>query len=158
MSKIRQLKKIPENGQKAIRSFKDDRGRVITKEVNGKNHIYRDEQGNTIHTSGNSLDWIVAVNFFPLQAFLDADGGPEDGDDVRLIAKTLLERAMEKFEKASNYIEKNYGIVEIEKAVYHQSVTPETMLDIVFKPPLSEEEKNARDTELQRGIMRCKSI
>ena len=105
----------------------------ITKEMNDGICVYRDEQGEEIGTFEETLDWIVRVQLEPLRDFLnmDIDG---DSETVLHIAQPLLARAEEKIYEAARYIEEEYGSVEIVRARYHQSIEPETMLNIVFTP------------------------
>jgi hypothetical protein len=109
----------------------------ITKEMSDGKCVYRDERGDIINTYTESVEDVMNLKLAPLRDFLEMLSGVDDDDDLLKaanIALALLDRAEEKIDKAADYIDKNYGIVEIEKARYQQFTTPETMLGIVFRP------------------------
>jgi hypothetical protein len=107
----------------------------ITKEMNGGVCVYQDEKGEPVHTYKEDVDWIVRVTLEPLRDFLDMIGEDDESQKAMFIAKALLERAEEKIYEATEYLQKNFGMVEMIKASYLQhSVKPETILDVVFTP------------------------
>lgn len=99
--------------------------------------VYRDEKGEIIITYTESLEDVLNRTLAPLRDFLEMQSEVDDDDDLlraAYIALALLERAEGKIDTAADYIDKNYGRVEIEKASYRQFTTPETMLGVVFRP------------------------
>lgn len=109
----------------------------ITKEISGGESVYRDEKGEILTTYSESLEDILNTTLVPLRDFLKMQSDVEDDDDLiraAYIALALLERVEGKIDAAADYIDKNYGRVEIERVRHRQSVTPETMLGVVFRP------------------------
>jgi hypothetical protein len=107
--------------------------KVETK-TGGKDRIYTNDQGEKIETFKEALDWIVTVKLEPLRNFLEiAIDGVDDAKEL-FIAQALLERAEEKISEAADYIREHHGEIQIERAMHHQSIEPETMLGIVFTP------------------------
>ena len=109
--------------------------KLITKVMKGKKCIYQNGLGREINTFTEELSFNIAVNLEPLEMYLNIPQESET-DEVRIIAKALFERAKEKIEEAVDYIEKNYGMIEIERASYHQEgiIKPEKILGVVFTP------------------------
>ncbi|MCX5839408.1 MAG: hypothetical protein NTW71_12980 [Deltaproteobacteria bacterium] len=109
----------------------------ITKEMSEGKCVYRNERGEIINTYTETVEDVMNSKMAPLRDFLEMQRNREDDDDVvkvAYIALALLERAEEKTDEAADYIDKNYGRVEIERAMYEQYVLPETMLGVVFRP------------------------
>jgi hypothetical protein len=96
--------------------------------------IYKTKDGKKIETYKEDVEWIAQVVLDPLWDFLNMEFEDNDGQTMVNITKALLERAEEKIYEATEYLEKNYGKIELERASYHQSIKPETILGIVFTP------------------------
>lgn len=115
--------------------IKDSLNNVITRETNNGKNVYRDKNGKVIKVCPNELSMIVACGFEPLEMFLDIPvESSRDGDEVRIIAEALCEKAKEEIEEAVNYIEDNHGMVNLERVMCNQGVEDGKILGIEFKP------------------------
>ena len=99
-----------------------------------KESNYRDEKGKEVGTYTESLDWIITVKLEPLQDYLNTLAEDDDFHVKAKIAQILLADAEQKFYEASEYIKKNYGTIELVRAMYYQDIKAETILDVVFTP------------------------
>ena len=115
--------------------IKDSLNNVITRETSNGKNVYKDKNGKTIEVCPNELSMIVACGFEPLEMFLDIPvESSRDGDEVRIIAEALVKRAKGEIEEAVNYIEENYGMINLERVIYNQGVEDGKILGIEFKP------------------------
>jgi hypothetical protein len=96
--------------------------------------VYKDERGEKIDTYRDTLRDILSLNLEPLHDFLKMLPEEDETQSMMFIAEALLERAENKVYAAIDYLDKNYGELEIIKASYRQYIKPETMLDIKFTP------------------------
>ena len=108
--------------------------KVIVKAMDGKKCIYRNGLGEEINTYTQGLDDLISLQVEPLKMFLNQIQSVE-GEEVRIIAQALFNRAIEKIEEAVVYIDDNYGIIEIERVSYHQVIASEKILGVVYTPP-----------------------
>lgn len=107
----------------------------IRKKKRGEDWIYLDGEGEEIFTYKEDVDWVAQVALEPLRNFLTMTIDSDNTEAVLHIAEALLERAEKKIYEATNYLNKNYGVVEMVRAQHRQkNVEPEIILDVVFTP------------------------
>jgi len=104
-------------------------------ETEGGEKVYKDDRGDKIGTYTETVREIMSLKLEPLHDFLNMIPEEDEAQRMMYIVKALLEGAEKYIYEAIDYIENNYGEVEIVKAMYRQRVTAETMLDIKFTPP-----------------------
>jgi hypothetical protein len=105
-------------------------------EEEGGEKVYKDDRGKKIGTYEETIDWIVSYKLEPLHYFLKMllDNEEMEMENEANIALAILEGAEKYIYDSINFIQEHHGKVELVRAMYHQAINPETMLDIKFTP------------------------
>lgn len=96
--------------------------------------VYKDHWGDKIETYEETIEWILSYKFDPLRDFLKMMLEKAEVEMEANIALALFEGAEKYLFDAIRFIRDQHGEVEVVRAMYHQGVKPETMLDIKIRP------------------------
>lgn len=112
-------------------------GDIITMEKDGEKTTFKNDQDEIISVYTDALSDVTVCNFSLLGEHLEMlhDIVSEEDISMIMIIEMLVEKIKENIMEVSEYIDDNYGTLEVERATAHQGIPSKTMLGIRFTPP-----------------------
>jgi len=121
----------------------------ITKEKKPGGTIYRIDGGEELQVYHESLDNIFHSEMSKIESILNSasrafeHGYRGDGFNLISAGESVIVDAKRKFNDLSDFMDSDFGRVEVVRASYRQDFKPETMIDVEFTPT----EEKAPETE-----------